>query len=174
MSSSQSTESRGAWLFRKMAGIFGARFVDMWRDVDPVDAHATWTQATRELSREALQRGIATCYHMRAAPTLPEFLAACSAQPAIVANRTLTDETNRTPAPVARERLAEAMGMIGGMTPGIAWAYRLIERSERGEHITTLQLVHAREAIEAWSITHTRIEREREPGCDDDEMEVRP
>ena len=179
MSSTQSTESRGAWLFRKLAGIFGARFVDMWRDVDPVEAHATWTLATRELSREALQRGISACFTMRRVPTLPEFLEACRPAPAVYTpnHAALTDERRTSPAEaraqlakvraVAEQALKDTTPPMGG---GIRWAYRLLERAAGGHYVTPGQIGQAKQAIEAWQLTHGRIERSREPGSDDEDI----
>jgi hypothetical protein len=172
--SSQSTETRGQWLWRKLGAIFGARFLDMWANIDPADVQTEWTSALHGLPREALQRGVSACYHMRQPPTLPEFLEACRAQPAMYANRTLTDETNRTPPDEARARLAEAAAAIAKTEPGIAWAYRLIERADLGEPVTVTQLEHARAAIAAWETTHGTANAQgegeplREPGCDDE------
>ena len=177
MSSAQSTETRGAWLWRKLAAIFGAKFLDMWANIDPADVQAEWTHATHGLPREALMRGVGACYHMRYVPTLPEFLEACRGQPAI-ANRALTDETNRTPPDEARAKLKDIAKSITRSAPvagqGIAWAHRLIGRAEHGEHITATQLEHARAAIAAWETTHGTANAQgegeplREPGCDDE------
>jgi len=187
MSSSQSTESRGVWLWRKMAAVFGARFLDMWRDVDPVDVQAEWSHALHGMSRDALQRGTTALWHMRYPPTLPEFLEACRGQSSTVP--ALTDDSNRTPSVEARAQLAgiaDAVSTAMHQRSGdhVAWARLLIARHERGESITSRQLQHAREAIAVWDTTHGTAQPQgegepirepearptREPGCDDEEV----
>lgn len=178
MPSTDTQPSRGEWLFRKMAAIFGSRFADMWRGVDPADIHAEWTQAMRGMSREALQRGIAAMYRAKYPPTIGEFLAMCEPPPAMYRPNQLALDAPRTPPAQAREQLAKIRDLasdllrkngvpLGG---GIRWAYRLLQRAAAGEHITAHQIDFAKAAIEAYNRSHGRS-GERQPG-DDDEPEV--
>jgi hypothetical protein len=170
MSSAQSTETRGEWLWRKLGAIFGTRFLDMWGCVDARDVQAEWTNALHGMSREALQRGVAACYHMRAVPTLPEFLEACSPPPAMYrsAAPALTDESTRTPSHEARAHLAAIAKRIVMREPGIAWARRIVDEAARGYVLPGNRLQVALDAIKNWEATHHFIEREREPGSDDE------
>jgi hypothetical protein len=158
--SSQSTETRGAWLWRKMATIYGARFLDLWQAVDPADVQAEWSHALQGMSREALMRGIRKLYVTRYAPTLPEFIELCAPPPPMYRQPTLalTDE-RRTPPGEAREQLAQLREIADTVTReapataaaggGLAWAYRILQRAAEGEPITPRQIYVAREAIEA-------------------------
>ena len=173
---SSNTETRGAWLWRKMAAIYGARFLDMWRDVDARDVQAMWTEGLRaaDITREALMRGLSKLYHTKYPPTLPEFIALCAAEPAMYQQNALalTNEANRTPPEEARAQLAKIREMAGtalrerGAPAGgdVRWAYRVLQRATDGKPVTAQQLAFAREAIEA----HARIHGSREPGSDDE------
>jgi hypothetical protein len=178
MSSPSSTETRGAWLWRKMMFIYGARFLDMWEGVDVNEMQTTWTDALRGMSRDDLQRGVAALYRTRHPPTLPDFLELCKPVPAMYRANPLALDAPRTPPEQAREQLAKLRDIandllrkngvpLGG---GIRWAYRLLQRASDGENITQHQIAFAKEAIENYNRTHGRSSP-REPG-DDDEPEV--
>lgn len=177
MSLPQNPETRGAWLWQKMMNVYGARFLDMWEGVDVGEMQVTWTEGLRGMSREALQRGVAALFHTRHPPTLPEFVALCEPRPAMYRQNTLalTNEANRTPPEQAREQLAKIREIAKGLqsgTPagGIRSAYRLLQRAADGEHITAHQINFAKEAIEAYNVTHGRNDNghDREPGSDDE------
>jgi hypothetical protein len=174
MSSAQSTETRGEWLWRKLGAIFGTKFLDMWGCVDARDVQAEWTNALRGISREALQRGVAACYHMRAVPTLPEFLDACSPPPAMYrpAAAALTDDSTRTPSHEARAQLAQIAKRIGMREPGIAWARRTVDDAQSGRVLPGNRLQVAIDALSTWEATHG-VMRGREPGCDDEDIVAR-
>lgn len=123
-------------------------------------------------------------YHTRPVPTLPEFLALCAPQRAMHTGQQpqIADDRRTMPAE-AREHLASIGNMARElMRPrpkvgkGIEWAYRLIERAERGEHVTVMQLAFAKEAIEKWSACNGTAKAwgietsRREPGCDDEDV----
>jgi hypothetical protein len=178
--SAQSTETLGAYVFRKMALVYGSKFTALWADVDPEEAKAEWSKALHGVSREDLRRGIAALYHTRYCPTLPEFLALCEPPNTMpLAHQFRIEETiDRTDSPTARLRLAEIAGKITRREPspgkGIEWAHRLVERSQWDEHVTTQQLTFACEAIALWETTHGTAHAQgegeplREPGCDDE------
>jgi hypothetical protein len=176
MSSPQNPETRGAWLWRKMMNVYGARFLDMWEGVDVAEMQATWTDAMRGTTREALQRGVSALWHTKRPPTLPEFLELCRPGPTIYRQHTLalTNDANRTPPEQAREQLATIRDLAGSTVrspdrnAGVQWAHRLLRRAADGERVTQHQIESAQTAIEAWECTHGRIERDREPGSDDE------
>ncbi len=176
MSSTPSTETRGAWLWRKMMNVYGARFLDMWEGVDVAEMQVTWTEALRGTSREALQRGIAALYHAKHPPTLPEFIDLCRPQQVAQRQNTLAlIDAERTQPAEARVQLAkvreiaeEVMRAHPHGSTGVTWAERLLERAAHGEHISLHQITYAKDAIDAWSVTHVRIDRE--PGSDDEEV----
>jgi len=169
--SSQSIETRGAWLFRKMSSLYGARFLDMWRDVDMSEAEAEWTNTMRGMPRDALQRGVAALYHAKNPPTLPEFLELfAEPRPVPLAHQFRIEEAiERTDSPTARAKLAGIAGTISlHPQPGIAWAQRIVEDSKT-KAVPALKLAIASEAIRKWEAAHPM--REREPGDDDEEPE---
>ncbi|WP_233854269.1 hypothetical protein [Paraburkholderia sp. HD33-4] len=157
--SSQSTESRGAWLWHKQAAIFGARFLDMWADIDAQDVQAEWTHALQGLSREALLHGVAACYHMRHVPTLPEFLDACRIEPMYRPFTGLTDQRQATPE-VVEPQLANMRAVlagaglpkrgVSGAQTGIEWAVRIEQQADSDTQVPLLKLALAREAIDLW------------------------
>lgn len=170
MSSAQSTETRGAWLWKKMSAVFGAKFLDLWANVDPLDVQAEWTIALHGMSREDLQRGISALYRTRYAPTLPEFLALCEPpRPVPLAHRhRIEDAVERTDSPTARAKLAGIAGTIAlHNQPGVEWARRIVEQS-RTEAVPAMKLAMAKEAIRNFE-TLNPLEP-REPGCDDEEV----
>jgi hypothetical protein len=160
-----------------MMQVYGARFLDMWEGVDVDEMQVTWTEGLRGLSREAIQRGIAALFHAKHPPTLPEFIALCEPPSAMHRQHPiiLTNAQARTSPEQAREQLAKvrevAQSILRDPTTrgnGIAWAQRLVERAERGEHVTLQQINCAKAAIEQWQVTHGTMRHEREPGSDDE------
>jgi hypothetical protein len=96
-------------LFAHMARLFGASFVDKWRDVpddeDMTELKATWRNGLADISPEQFARGVQSLFSERAAPDLPRFRALCqnvmehtSTQLALTGPRVIT--------PVAAEALA--------------------------------------------------------------------
>ncbi|MEM5403796.1 hypothetical protein [Paraburkholderia unamae] len=178
---SPGTETRGAWLWRKMANVYGAQFLDMWEGVDAADMQDTWTEALRaaNVTREGLMRGVSKLWHVRRPPTLPEFIELCAPPSAMYRQRALAliDE-RRTSPEEARAQLAKVRALAeqvlvdsrGTSAAGIRWANRLLERAAAGEYVTPGQVEHAKQAIEQWRMTHGRHDNghEREPGCDDE------
>jgi hypothetical protein len=165
-------------LFVKMGTMYGAAFAAMWRDIDLAEIKATWKHGLGEahVTDEGLRRGVAALFYTRHPPNLPEFIELC-ARPAIHRQNTLalTNEANRTQPAEARAQLAKVREAAESIlrTPherdyGIAWAQRLIDRSARGEHVTSHQLICAKTAIEQWQTTHGTMLHNREPGSDDE------
>jgi hypothetical protein len=169
---SQSTESRGAWLWRKMASIYGAKFLDLWANVDPLDVQSEWTTALHGMSREDLQRGISGLYHTRYCPTLPEFVELCTPpRPVPLAQQYRLEEAiERTDSATAREKLAQIAGTITHTKqPGIEWARRIVEDA-KVQAVPAMKLAYAREAIRRWEELNPPVERE--PGCDDEVLDT--
>jgi hypothetical protein len=168
MSSTRNTESRGEWLWKKMSAIYGARFLDLWSSVDPLDVQAEWSTALRGMAREDLLRGVAALYRTRYAPTLPEFLMLCEPpRPIPLAHQfRIEDAVERTDSPTARAKLADIAGTITQQQrTGIAWARRIVDAAKT-EAVPAMKLALAKEAIRKWEATNTPADRE--PGCDDE------
>jgi hypothetical protein len=172
---SSNTETRGAWLWRKMAACFGERFYAMWRNVDEIEMQAMWTEGLRGMSRESLTRGVSAMMHRRTPPTLGEFIEFCEPQPTMYRPNQFALDAPRTPPAEAREQLAKIHEVasrllsqhgapLGG---GIRWAYRLLQRAANGDHITQHQIDFAKDAIENYNRSHGRHDT-RQPGDDDE------
>jgi hypothetical protein len=171
MSSPQNPETRGAWLWRKMMFVYGARFLDMWEGVDVNEMQITWSEALRGIPRDAIQRGIGALYRTRHPPTLPEFIDLCKPPaPVPVAHQfRLEESVERTDSATARAKLADIAARVAKPSPGIEWARRIVEAA-RTEHVPAMKLAMAQEAIRQWEIINAP--RSREPGDDDEPDEV--
>lgn len=64
-------------VFARMAAFYGARFADMWRDVEPADLKRTWAEELAGFTPDEIARGIDGCRTRDWPPTLPEFLRLC-------------------------------------------------------------------------------------------------
>lgn len=64
-------------LFDRLSAMYGARFADMWRGIDPAAMKRVWAEELSDCSREELARGVAACRTRDWPPTLPEFLKLC-------------------------------------------------------------------------------------------------
>jgi hypothetical protein len=155
-----------------MSTIYGARFLDLWANVDPLDVQAEWSAALHGMSREDLQRGIGAMYHARYAPTLPEFIELCSPpRPVPLAHQYRIEQAvERTDSETARARLAGIAGKITHRKqPGIEWARRIVDASKT-EAVPGIKLAMAQEAIHRWEMFN--VQSEREPGCDDEVIDT--
>lgn len=64
-------------LFAHLAACYGARFTDMWRDVDPATMKRVWAEELAGYAPEEIVRGLSACRTRDWPPTLPEFLKLC-------------------------------------------------------------------------------------------------
>jgi len=60
-----------------MSGLYGARFADAWRGVDPSVIKKVWATELGGYSAEEIVRGLQMCSKRDWPPTLPEFLKMC-------------------------------------------------------------------------------------------------
>lgn len=69
-----------AWverLFARFASMYGARFLDLWRDVDHAELKQAWAEELGGLSVAEIKRGLDACSSKTFPPTLPEFIQLC-------------------------------------------------------------------------------------------------
>lgn len=66
-----------ASLFRRMSGMYGARFSDMWKGVDPDSVRNAWAEGLAHLTADELRTGVSALSARAFPPTLPEFVALC-------------------------------------------------------------------------------------------------
>lgn len=161
-------------LFKKMGAIYGARFTDLWRDVDLSEVRKTWAEGLGSISHDNLRRGVAALYRTKYPPTLPEFIELCAPQVPMYRPPSLSDVTNRTPPPEARIKLAGlAASIVRTQGTGIEWARRILAEAET-RHLPAMKIAIAEEAVRKFNLYNPppepAPEREREP-CDDDEAE---
>lgn len=64
-------------VFGRMAAFYGARFADMWRDIDPAELKRIWAEELAGFTADELARGIDGCRTRDWPPTLPEFIRLC-------------------------------------------------------------------------------------------------
>lgn len=69
-----------AWidrLWQRFYAMYGNRFADMWRALDPDAVKQAWAEDLHGYTAEELKRGLEWCRSKEWPPTLPEFMAAC-------------------------------------------------------------------------------------------------
>lgn len=64
-------------LFNKLSAMYGNRFTDMWRGIDPESIKAMWAEKLSVYSADALRYALEQCDTLPWPPTLPEFMAFC-------------------------------------------------------------------------------------------------
>lgn len=77
---SSSTPLRADWIdriFEVLHRRYGAKFVDLWRDLDPADLKLAWAEDLAGYTGEEIKRGLDGCRTRVFPPTLPEFLLLC-------------------------------------------------------------------------------------------------
>jgi len=68
-------------IFLRMTGMYGGRFLDMWKDVDPAVVKQTWAEGLAGYSGTEIQRGLEACkQRANFPPTLPEFCKMCRSE----------------------------------------------------------------------------------------------
>jgi len=65
-------------LFARMQGMYGNKFLDMWRDTDIASVKALWAEEMGKLSREELKRGVEALRTQDWPPSLPQFIKLCA------------------------------------------------------------------------------------------------
>ena len=64
-------------LWQRFMLMYGNKFADMWRDLDPVAVKHAWGEELYGYTADELKRGLAWCKTQTWPPTLPEFMCAC-------------------------------------------------------------------------------------------------
>jgi hypothetical protein len=64
-------------LFERFTVMYGAKFLDQWRGIDPVMLKKAWGEELASLSVDEIKRGLETCRTKPFPPTLPEFISFC-------------------------------------------------------------------------------------------------
>ena len=78
--SSRSTPLPSAWvdrLFEVFNARYGAKFADLWRDLDPGDLKLAWSEDLAGYSGDEIRRGLELSKTRTWPPTLPEFMLLC-------------------------------------------------------------------------------------------------
>lgn len=75
-----------AWIERlwdRLKTMYGAKFIDLWRDVDPIQLKQAWAEEFAGYTANEIKRGLEACKIRPFPPTLPELLTLC--RPAMTA-----------------------------------------------------------------------------------------
>ena len=75
-----STPLPSAWierLFERLSAFYGAKFLDMWRELDLHSVKAAWAEELAGYTAAELKCGLAQCKTSAWPPTLPEFMTWC-------------------------------------------------------------------------------------------------
>jgi len=142
-------------LFARLEGLYGAKFLDMWRESDLRNVKATWAEKLAGFADkpEALKAAIDACDEKHWPPTLPEFLVLCRG--AASRNNSLA----ALPAPVIapdeiEKRVAEISKAVKKPKDNdyLAWAKILKNRYLSGECLIICQIKLASQALgEVWA-----------------------
>lgn len=76
-STSRLPESWTERLLDRLAAMYGQKFTDQWRGVDPTYLKSVWSEELASFSVDEIKRGLAACRTRPWPPTLPEFLSLC-------------------------------------------------------------------------------------------------
>lgn len=69
-----------SWIERlldRLAAMYGQKFTDQWRGVDPSYLKSVWGEELASYSADEIKRGLSACRTRPWPPTLPEFLTLC-------------------------------------------------------------------------------------------------
>lgn len=64
-------------LWQRFLLMYGNKFTDMWRDLDPDAVKRAWAEDLAGYRGDELKRGLEWCKTQKWPPTLPEFMTAC-------------------------------------------------------------------------------------------------
>ena len=64
-------------LWQRFLLMYGNKFSDMWRDLDPAAVKRAWAEDLAGYTGAELKRGLEWCKTQKWPPTLPEFMTAC-------------------------------------------------------------------------------------------------
>lgn len=76
-STSRLPESWTERLLDRLAAMYGQKFTDQWRGVDPTYLKSVWSEELASFSVDEIKRGLSACRTRPWPPTLPEFLSLC-------------------------------------------------------------------------------------------------
>lgn len=65
-------------LFSRMQGMYGSKFLDMWRDTDITSVKSLWAEEMGKLTRDQLNRGVEALRTQDWPPSLPQFIKLCA------------------------------------------------------------------------------------------------
>lgn len=65
-------------LFSRMQGMYGSKFLDMWRDTDITSVKSLWAEEMGKLTRDQLKRGVEALRTQDWPPSLPQFIKLCA------------------------------------------------------------------------------------------------
>jgi len=128
-------------LFLRLACLYGSKFNDMWREMDPEEVKKCWSYELRIFSVEQVGIAVSNLRNKPFPPTLPEFIALCESAraqkprgqdvPAIAAPVSVgLDEAN---AEAIKARWLAMSAKVGNGPPNRQWAHKIMDRVAHGE-----------------------------------------
>lgn len=105
---------RAEILTLRLLALYGTKFSDMWRVVDPIKMKLVWAAELAHLSDSDIETGLKACMSRDWPPSLPEFVKMCN--PAL--------DPSQAFAEAQAGAWARARGEIGTWSsPAVYWAY---------------------------------------------------
>lgn len=140
-------------IFDHISGLYGSKFADLWRGTDPATVKRTWAEklAGFQTMPKAIKEALDALDSKPFPPTLPEFIALC--REAAIRHQTDLPKLEHKPTQEELDKAHEAMLRAAGAVKSMKdrrdhrkWINDLLERQEKGEKLTLIQLNAIREA----------------------------
>ena len=128
-------------IFTRLAGLYGARFSDMWAGTDAEHVRAAWLSGIQRLSAPEIDAGLQFCIQRPFPPTLPEFVQMCRANGN--ARTTMAPLPKRGEDPGAEKARAACMALVSKIATdkprGLNWAEKLRDLHASGGRLSVMQ-----------------------------------
>lgn len=140
-------------IFDHMSGLYGSKFADLWRGTDPETVKHTWAAKLSGFKDmpKAIKEALDALDSKPFPPTLPEFLELC--REAARRHQNDVPKLEHKPTQEELDKANEAMLRASGTVKSMKdrrnhrqWINDLLERQEKGEKLTLIQLNAIREA----------------------------
>lgn len=135
--------------------MYGSKFNDMWREMEPEEVKKCWSYELRIFSIEQVGIAVSGLKNKPFPPTLPEFIALCESArsqkprgqdvPAIAAPDAvqLDDEASES----IKARWLAMSAKVGNGAPNRMWAHKILERVAHGEIMSLASVTLAKQAL---------------------------
>lgn len=140
------------YLFSRLSGMYGARFIDQWRASDPAVVKHEWCVELAEFDGPRLRWAIdRVADHYPHPPTAPEFKRLCKQAPRTEAPKEPEEPIDPAQAAAALQRIQEVAAAKAAEKPaipgvdGLLWVHQVMARARRRESVPSYSVALARQ-----------------------------